>query len=193
MTGPLGEVGLAIVQASQACQEKLKPSLNIADTKEKQQAEVYILYEFLYFFMHLAMRSAFSQMTERQIECLQSYLGPLICSTAIDSFFGHWPENLKEGIRSDFYTKLNDAEIEYSACKELLSEKPLTGNSLFSKLARNVAELSGEAMNPVTITLVITLAVEAYKCMNLDLLVSKAGKVLTPVACNDLATLFPSD
>lgn len=78
---------------------------------------------------------------------------------------------------SDFYANLNHAEIEYShACKERLSEKPLTGNSLLSKLAQNVAELSGHSMNPVTMTLVITSAVDAYKDMNLDSLVSEVCK-----------------
>jgi len=175
-TKPLGAIGLAIVQAAKTCSEKTKPSLNFAG-KEKQEAEIYIFYEFVYFFMHLTMRSAFSHLPEPQIRRLQSYLGPLICSTAVDSFFGHWPENLKEGLRSDFYTKLNDAEIEYSACKELLSEKPFTGNALFEKLAQNVADLSGEEMNPATIILVIASAVDAYKSMNLDSLMSEAGKV----------------
>jgi len=177
-TKPLGAIGLAIVQAAKTCSEKMKPSIN-AREKEKQQAEMYVFFEFVYFFMHLTMRSAFSHLPEPQIRRLQSYLGPLVCSTAVDSFFGHWPEDRKKGLRSDFYTKLNDAEIEYSACKELLSEKPFTGNALFEKLGQNVADLSGEQMNPATIMLVIDCSLDAYKSMNLDSLVSEAGKVLT--------------
>ena len=79
-TKPLGDIGLAIVQASQTCWKTLKPEINVANTKEKQRAEVSIFYEFLYFFMHLTMRSAFSRLTEQQIKRLQGYLGPLICS-----------------------------------------------------------------------------------------------------------------
>jgi hypothetical protein len=177
-TKPLGAIGLAIVQAAKTCSEKLKSNIN-APEKEKQQAEMYVFFEFVYFFMHLTMRSAFSQLPEPQIRRLQSYLGPLICSTAIDSFVGHWPENLKKGMHSDFYSKLNDAEIEYSSCKELLSEKPFTGNGLFEKLGLIVADLSGQQMNPVTIMLVIECSLDAYKSMNLDSLVSEAGKTLT--------------
>jgi hypothetical protein len=80
---------------------------------------------------------------------------------------------------SDFFTKLNDAEVEYSTCKELLSkESGLTGNSLFSRLARNVADLSGNSMNPATLVFVISTGAEAYKAMNLDSLVKEAGTVL---------------
>ena len=178
-TKPLGKVGLAIVRASQTCSEAFKPMLNVADDKEKQQAEIYVFYEFIYFFMHLTMRSAFSQLTGQQIGRLQDFLGPLISSTAVDSFFAHWPEDLKEKMRSEFFTKLNDAELEYSTCKGLLSkESPLTGNSLFPRLARNVADLSGNSMNPAALMFIIGAAVDAFKTMSLDSLVRDAGKVL---------------
>lgn len=125
------------------------------------------------------MRSAFTQMTEQQTGKLQGYLGPLISSTAVDSFFGHWPEDMKERVRDEFLEKLNDAELEYSTCKELLSEKnPLTGDSLFSKLTRNVAELSGNSMNPAVLTLVISTGVDAYKGLQLDALVENVGRTL---------------
>lgn len=178
-TKPLGAVGLAIVRASQTCSEAIRPLINGPEGKEKQEAEMYVFYEFIYFFMHLAMRSAFSQLTEQQIEGLQGYLGPLISSTAVDSFFGHWPEDLKEKIRSGFFAKLNDAEVEYSTCKELLCEEsPLTGNSLLSRLARNIGELSGNSSDPGTFVIVISSAVDAIKATNLDSLVREAGKVL---------------
>lgn len=176
----VGLVGLAIVKASQACSEMLKPMLNIADEKEKQQAEIYVFYEFIYFFMHLTMRSAFSQLTEQQIARLQDFLGPLVSSTAIDSFFAHWPEDLKDKMRSEFLTKLNAAELEYSTCKELFSKgSPLTGNSLFSRLARNVAELSGNSTNPPVLVLIIDAAAEALETMSLDSVVRDAGNFLS--------------
>jgi hypothetical protein len=57
--------------------------------------------------------------------------------------------DIRRQIRDEFYEKLNDAELEYSTCKESLSEKnPLTGDSLYTKLAHNVAELSENSMNP---------------------------------------------
>lgn len=178
-TTPLGVLGMAMVNAAWTCAQAVKPMIKIVGEEEKQLAEIYVFYEFVYFFMHLTMRSAFSQLTESQIGRLQAYLGPLISSTAVDSFFPHWPEALKEKIMADFYSKLNAAEIEYSECKELLSkEHPLTGNSLFLRLARNIAALSGDPTNPETLVSVIGFAVDAHKTMNLDSLVWEAGKVL---------------
>ena len=176
---PLGDISLAIVKASYACALQMNWILNIPDEKEKKEIEDLVFYEFVYFFIHLTMRSAFAQLYEQQIKRLQDYLVPLISSTAVDSFFAQWPEDLKEKIKSEFYDKLNDAELEYSTCKELFSEKnPMTGNSLFSKLARNIAELSGNSMNPAVLTLVISSGVDAYKEMQLDLFVKKAGMIL---------------
>ena len=176
---PLGNLALAIVKASKDCANQIHTMLDIPNVEEKKEVEILVFYEFLYFFMHMTMRSAFAQLREQQIEKLQSYLGPLISSTAVDSFFAHWPEDMKEKIKDEFYEKLKDAELEYSMCKELLSEKnSLTGDSLFSKLARNVAELSGNSMNPAVLTLVITSAVDVYNGLKLDVRVKKAGEVL---------------
>ena len=41
-TKPLANIGLAIVKASQACSEALKPMINVSDAKEKQQAEIFL-------------------------------------------------------------------------------------------------------------------------------------------------------
>ena len=82
-------------------------------------------------------------------------------------------------IKNDFYERLNDAELEYSSCKELLSEnEPITGNSLFSKLARNVADLSGNSMDPFVLVRIVSSAVHSWKEMELHSLLKTAGKVL---------------
>lgn len=176
---PLGNLAIAIIKASHDCSEQIKSMLNVSDEKERKEAEVLVFYEFVYFFMHMTMRSAFAQMSEQQIAELQEYLGPLISSTAVDSFFAHWPEDMKEKIRDEFYQKLNDAELEYSRCKDLLSGRnPFTGDSIFSKLARNIAGLSGNSMNPAFLTLVISTGVDVYKGLHLDTLVKNTGNVL---------------
>jgi hypothetical protein len=192
-TKPLGEVSLAIIRAAHTCSEAYKPLIHVADVKENQKAEIYVFYEFIYFFMHLTMRSAFAQqLTEQQIGKMQSYLVPVISSTAVDSFFAHWHEDLKKNLRSEFITKLNNAELEYSTCKEFLSKGikgAFTGNSLFARLARNVADLSGNSMNPVALSFIQDGAVNAFTTMNLNSLVQDAGKVLA----NDTSLDFLRD
>ena len=129
--------------------------------------------------MHMANRIAFGKLgNERRIK-LQDELAPLIIDPTIKSLFGHWPQKSKERIKSDFCEKLNDTEIEYSDCKELLSkDNPFSDKALFSKLAKNVAELSGHPNNPEMLIQIITLSVNAWKNMKLEELVDAIGKEL---------------
>jgi len=172
-------IGLSIITASNNCDKAIQPLINSKNDKEKQELYIYVFYEFVYFFLHLTLRESFSKLKSQQLQKLQIYLGPKIVETVVDAFFKHWPEDLKSKISSDFYKNLNNAEIEYSKSKELYSEKnPLTSESLFSKLARNVAELCGSSMNPVTIFSVLSVSLEEFKGMKLDQLISKASKVV---------------
>ena len=180
---PLGDVGLVIVQGAHNCTQQMKPKFKVPEganeTSPENYPEIWVFYEFLYFFMHMTMRHASAKLREDQIQRLQDFLGPLISSTAVDTFCRHWPEDLKKKMRSDFYSKLNDAEMEYSKCKGLLSkDSALTGDTLFSTLGRHVAELSGDHMNPETIVCAINSAVDAYKAMSLDSLLGQAANVL---------------
>src|SRR6266496_5920222 len=84
-TKPLGDIGLAIVQGATSCRDVAKPLIQAPTEKDRIQREIYIFYEFIYFFMHLTIRQAFAILSTPQMEKLQGYLGPLISSTAIDS------------------------------------------------------------------------------------------------------------
>lgn len=93
--------------------------LDVPDEKEKKETEYRVFFKFVYFFMHMTMRSAFSQLTEQQITKLQGNLDDLLA----DAFFADRSEDLKERIIGEFLAESNDAELEYSTCKELISEK----------------------------------------------------------------------
>jgi len=175
----IGELSNVIFKTSIECAEALKNYLNFSTEKEKQEKWVYVLFEFIYFFMHMTNRLSFSKLGNEQRIKLQGELAPVVIDPTIKSLFDHWPKNLKEGIKNEFYEKLNDAEIEYSDCKELLSkDNPFSDNALFSKLAKNVAELSGHSNNPEMLIQIITLSVDAWKNMRLEELVDAVGKEL---------------
>ena len=60
----------------------------------------------------------------------------------MDSFFRHWPENLKTKTRNEFYGKLNDAEVEYSECRGVLSpDDPPNRDTLIGRVAGNAADV----------------------------------------------------
>lgn len=176
----IGELSNVIFKTSLDCAEKLKNYLNDSPEKERQEKWIYVLFEFIYFFMHMTNRIAFGKLGNEGRIKLQGELGPLVIEPTIKSLFGHWPNKFKEGIKNEFYEKLNDAEMEYSGCNELLSkDHPFTSDkALFPKLARNVAELSGHPNNPEMLIQIITLSVDAWKNMRLEELVVAVGKQL---------------
>lgn len=142
---PLGKTALAIVTSSQYCWQQVKPFIKGKNKKEQEEIEMLTFYECLYFFMHLTVRTAYNlRFSSAQIESLQGYLGPIIASTAVDTFFVHWPQDLKDGIYNDFFKNMNDAEIEYTTCDKLFNEdNPCDPKALISKLASNSKKLIG--------------------------------------------------
>ncbi len=181
---PFERVGLAIIQASTNCRDAVKELIVAPTEKERLEHEIWIFYEFVYFFMHMTMRQAFVQLTAPQMRELQSYLGPLISSVAIDSYFAHWPDDLKQKMTSEFYDKLNEAELEYAECTKFESseqgEHRLTQKlrALFMKLGSNVSSLSGQGENDLAVVVpVVQIAVEEWKRMGLDSLMAEVKEI----------------
>lgn len=126
-----------IFENSLVCAESLKPDLEEKfgkDSKEFHSKYIPVLFEFMYFFLHLTNRSAFGQLGQEKRSKLQDKLAPLAVDATIQTLFGHWPTNLKDGIKKDFYQNLNNSEMEYGNCKELLL-KPEDDTPTFEKIA----------------------------------------------------------
>jgi len=176
---PLGAVGLAIVQAATNARDQAKPMIKAPDEKDRIQREIYIFYEFIYFFMHMTMRQAFAGLTAARLQELQAYLGPLISSVAIDSYFAHWPQDRKERMIGEFYDKLNESELEYTETTqfetELQGEERMKTKlrALFMKLASNVASWAVDDENDFSVLPpVIELSLREWKNMKLDALIA---------------------
>ncbi len=149
--------------------EKLKPHFNPNSDEDKLTISIYVCFEFLYFYSHLAMRYTHSILEQKKRTILQKNLGPLIVEPVVTAYFDHWPEDKKKGIENDFYKNLNDAELEYSSCKELLTKDiNFKGTSLLSKLGITVADVSGNPMNHDVIMLVIDTAMQSINKMKLE-------------------------
>ena len=63
-TRPLANIGMAIIKAADYCFKEMKPFIDADDEKRRQELEIYLFYEFIYFFMHMTMRSAFGRLSE---------------------------------------------------------------------------------------------------------------------------------
>ena len=176
---PMAKMGRAIIQASTNCRDAVKELIEAPTEKDRQQKEAFVFYEFIYFYMHLTMRHAFGKLTETQIKKLQDYLGPLLSSIAIASYFAHWPEGLKQKMTDEFYEKLNEAELEYTKCtqfdslkqgQERITEKL---RSLFMKLASNISELAVDREDIAIIVPVANIAINECEGMQLDSLIAE--------------------
>ena len=193
-TKPLGDIGLAIMQAATSCRDAAKPLIQAPSEKDRIQREIYVFYEFIYFFMHITKRQAFAVLSAPQMEKLQGYLDPLISSTAIDSYFAHWPEDLKQKITRDFYEKLNESEVEYSECAKSvmtamrLGLRPVSNNpvdqALVTTLASNVANLAVDDETALAVIIPVTqAAITQWNNMRLDALVANVDEDrMTPKA-----------
>lgn len=139
---PMNQVALAIVQASTNSRDNAKQWIQAPTEEKRMEKEVYIFFEFIYFYMHITVREAVTALNTEQKQTLLDYLESLIPPSAIDSYFDHWPTNLKEKMVGEFTQKLCDAEAEYTEL--ILQSKPDEGFiNTFVLLARHIADLCG--------------------------------------------------
>jgi hypothetical protein len=175
---PLRNLSLAIVNASMNCLSEIKILIEAPAEKERQHAEIFAFYELLYFFLHLTMREAFNLMSEAEIKHLQEHLGHVVASAAVNSYFDHWPDDLKRGMTDDFYKNLNRAEIEYAECSRFDSPAPPEGRSeqiaerLFNCLGDNVAAVIGHEGDSGHSLLIANIAINEWTTMSLRNLVA---------------------
>jgi hypothetical protein len=132
--------------------EDLKKKLG-EESKEFKNKFVPVRFEFLYFFIHLANRSAFAQLGAEKSEKLSSQLVEHLIDTTVEILMGHWPEHLKQGIKKDSYNNYNVAESDYAKCKAIFlmpeddtktEDRIATGEkskSMIGQLVDNVSEI----------------------------------------------------
>jgi len=168
-----------IFKNSLECAEEVKQYIDDLPDPEFQLTYIYILFEFMYFFMHMTNLIAYALLGDAKRRKLQKKLGPIIIGSTIETYFGDGPQKMKEEIRNHFFKQLNILEIEYSDCTELLSkDHPFTGNALFSKLSKNVAEVSGSPENPEMIMQVLTISTNVWNFRSYKKLIIDVQKEL---------------
>lgn len=177
------DLACAIVDASYKCGQEFKESIDEKfgkDTKEAMNSWMQVQYEFLFFFIHLAMRFTLSKLGNEKRIRLQDLLCPILMNSTTEAWFGHWPEKFKEGIKNDFIHNINVSEMDYSECRGglLIKDKPFSEDGLFSRLSRNIARLSGNENNPETIMRCTSIVIKKFVDMKLDQLIDSVDKEL---------------
>lgn len=170
----------AILGASFRCGHELRIVINEKfgeDSKEANRRRVESQYEFVYFFAHLAMRFAYIKLGAEKRNKLQDMLGPILAEATTEAMFGHWPQNLKEGLKNDFFNNINVAESEYSKYDKLVPEKNEgTSDTLFWEFSKNIAKISEDDNNLGAIIGYQMATIKEFAEMKLAELVDLAGK-----------------
>jgi hypothetical protein len=179
---PYRVLGFAIIEAANRCLERIEPFFLPGKAKtEAHLTEFYVFNEFLYFFMHMSNRAAFSEgFNEQERNAFLEKLFPVLIATVIDLFAEDLPEEIKGRFRGEFYNNVHFAEIGYSTSKELVSKesKPSGGDSLLAKLSRNVGAKMDKQYNQEVLTQVTLAAFEELKKADIPKLVASIRTAL---------------
>ena len=90
---PIFGISQGIAKATGYCSEEVSPLMNFPTKEKNGESRIYVVFEFVYFFMHLTRRSAFSVLGDEGKIKLAKELSPLIVPPIIEGLFGHWPKN----------------------------------------------------------------------------------------------------
>ncbi|MGD0630935.1 MAG: hypothetical protein ABR987_16530 [Terracidiphilus sp.] len=171
------KVGAAIIQASVNNRDEAKKWIEAPTEAKRLERESFVFFEFIYFYTHVTMRHAVTMLTASQKQKILEYLENLIPSVAIDSYFAHWPSNLKEKMKNEFVEKQCDAEVEYT---ELVRTSNSSDGLLksFFLLACHISDLCGcEAKAPEARKTFVDLAIEEWTKMDIDSLMAGVNSV----------------
>ena len=186
--GPLSDLSKSIIEAADTSHKTVSRAFGISVTGTPSQESIFLLYEFIYFFCHMTMRAAVANgLTRQQVQKVQGFLGPLLALVSIDTFFQHWPDHLKVGMRNEFFEKLNDTEGEYAVCTALAStENPSSPDTLFGKLCCNVGMLLGRQVDLEFVSVILPIAMEAFLGIGLDNCMKSVASVIDAVRLEEI-------
>jgi hypothetical protein len=148
-TEPIYALSKAILEGSLSMANSLRPSMNFKTQEEDEKNWVYVLFEFQYLLLHLVSRFSVIQVGPEKRSDLLEDIGPLVIEPNIEAIFGHWPDDLKNKIESEYYENLAESEFEYGSCKTVMSDKDVENMNdiVMHRFGKNVARVMGAEHN----------------------------------------------
>jgi hypothetical protein len=155
------------------CLEAVKQLVKTTDEKERSTKYYALASEFFAFLIHLVNRRMYSDYGDSIGEKWQNDLMPKYIEAFVKQWcVPHGPSEddyrkiyfeFKDRLCSDLFHNANVAEADYAPCRGLLAEdnKIFTGDSLFSRLARNIAQMVGTE-NPIEQAMVYFSSFEIF-------------------------------
>ena len=177
---PILALSKAILEGSVSMSKSLRPSMEFESEKENEENWVYVLFEFQYLLLHLVSRySAIKVGPERRTSLLEE-IGPLVIEPTIRTLFGHWPDDLRNNIQTEYYENLAKTEYEYGSCERVWSESDVDdmNDIVLYRFGKNVASVMGDSNSLGLIIDVQSTIVHGLKEIEFDKLLQNVYAVL---------------
>ncbi len=148
-TEPIQALSKAILDGSLYMANSLRSSMEFNSHEENEKNWVYILFEVQYLFFHLVGRMASQAVGADKRSALLESIAPLVIDPTINAIFGHWPDDKKANIKSEYYKNLAESEYEYGACKNLWNDKGVDNMNeiVIHRFGKNIARAMGNEHN----------------------------------------------
>jgi hypothetical protein len=169
---PIGAIGFSIIQGSTNCRDAAIKLIKSEDPNERLEKEIFLFFEFIYFFMHWTLRSAFERIDQTKLKLLQDFLLEIVPPAAIDSYFAHLPIDAKNDLIDEFVERLDKTEVEYGTCSTDGNVYPTIG-----LLMKNLTSILGIELTDIRKLLgILTIATREFGNMELDKYIDEFGQ-----------------
>lgn len=133
-----------------------------------------ILFEFIYFYLHLTDRFAFGYMDEDRRGILMTELEEICITSAVDEVCKGLTEDKKEKIKEECMQNFYISMEEYSKYKKWFPEKDEgLKDTLVWEFSKTIAKLAGQENNIVYIMACPSIAINSLKDLDIKSFIEK--------------------
>jgi hypothetical protein len=133
-----------------------------------------ILFEFIYFYLHLIDRFAFGLMNEEQRGSLMTDFEEVCITAAVDAVCLRWPEDIKEKIKEECMGNFYISMAEYSKCKKWLSEKNEGAKgTLLWEFDKTIVKLAGQEWESGFMLAVMQIVTNSLKDLDIKSFINR--------------------
>lgn len=178
-TAPIHALSKAILEGSLSMANSLRPSMEFKTQKENEENWVYLLFEFQYLLLHLVSRYSAIEVGPEKRSALLEDIGPLVIEPTTKSVFGHWPDDLRNKIKSEYYENLAKSEYEYGCCKRVWENDVENMNDIvIYRFGKNVAQVMGNEYNLALILDIQHTLIKGLEIIQFNKVLNKVYSVL---------------
>ena len=175
-TEPIQALSKTILDGSLNMANSLRPSMEFNSHEENEKNWVYVIFDVQYLFFHLVSRMASQAVGADKRSALLESMAPLVIDPTINAIFGHWPDDKRDNVKSEYYKNLAESEDEYGACKNLWNDEGVDNMNeiVIHRFGKNIARAMGNERNLGLIIDVQNNMANKLKDIEFDKLLHKA-------------------